>query len=95
MRRELARKKLISCVPKPCIAEVGLVEPRTTQSGPAQVRFTEVGASEHGGIELSAADVGFTQASTSQHCVGHQRELHVRLGETGILKAGRNEVCPT
>ena len=48
----------------------------------------------HGGIELSAAHVGFPQAGAPQHNVSHQRELHIRPGQTGVLEAGRNEVCP-
>jgi hypothetical protein len=50
---------------------------------------------EQGGIELSAAHVGFTQAGALQHCVGHQCELHLGLGEAGVFETGRNEVRPT
>ena len=60
-----------------------------------QVRLAEVGPGEHGGIELSAAHVCFTQAGALQHCVGHQCELHIGLGEAGALETGRNEVRPT
>ena len=50
---------------------------------------------EQGGIELSAAHVGLTQAGALQHCVGHQCELHLGLGEAGVFETGRNEVRPT
>ena len=52
---------------KPGITEVGSVQPCMTKSGATQVRLAEVGPGEHGGIELSAAHVGFTQAGASQH----------------------------
>jgi hypothetical protein len=52
---------------KPGITEVGSVQPCMTESTATQVRLAEVGPDEHGGIELSAAHVGFTQASASQH----------------------------
>jgi hypothetical protein len=58
-----------------------------TKSGATQVRLAEVSPGEHGGIELSAAHVGFTQAGATQRHVGHQRELHLGLGEAGVLKA--------
>jgi hypothetical protein len=65
-----------------------------TKSGATQVRLAEVGPGEHGGIELSAAHVRFTQAGATQRHVGHQGELHIRFGKTGVLKARRNEVRP-
>ena len=66
--------------PQPCITEVGRVQPCMTESGATQVRHAEVRPDEHGGIELSAAHVRFTQAGATQHHVGHQRELHIGLG---------------
>ena len=65
---------------KPAITEVGSVQPCMTKSGATQICLAEVGPGEHGGIKLSAAHVGFTQAGTQQDHVGHQRELHIRLG---------------
>jgi len=44
------------------IAEVCAVEQRIAKSGPTQIRLTEIGPGEHGGIKLSAAHVSFTQA---------------------------------
>ena len=41
---------------------------------------TEDRPDEHGGIELSAAHVRFTQARATQRRVGHQRELHLGFG---------------
>src|SRR3984893_4900577 len=46
---------------QPGIAEVGSVQPCMTKSGATQVRLAEVDPGEHGGIELSAAHVGFTE----------------------------------
>jgi len=75
--------------------EVCLVEPCIAQSGRTQVCLTEVGSGEQGGIELSTTEVSFNQAGVLQYCVGHQRELHLGLGEAGVLETGRNKVRPT
>jgi len=80
---------------KPCTAEVGFVEPRIPKSGPTQVRLLQVDAREHSAIELGAAHVSLFQAGAPQQRPSHQRKLHIRLGETCVLEARRNEVCPT
>jgi hypothetical protein len=41
-------------------------DPKSPPRIATQVRFTEVGPSEHGGIELSAADVSFPQGGAPQ-----------------------------
>jgi len=66
-----------------------LIEPRSAQSGPAQVRLAQIGPYQHGGIEQSAAQIGAPHPSTAQHPLGQQGGRHFRPGETGIFKARR------
>src|SRR5712691_10670219 len=79
---------------QPGFAKVGLVELGIAKSGPAQVRPAQFGPRQHGGVEQNPTHIGITKAGATQHRLRHQRELKIRLGETGVLKARRNEVCP-
>ena len=71
-----------------------MVEPRITKSGPTEVRPSQVGPRQHSAIELGAAHVCLVQAGAPQQRLGHQRELHFCLGQTGVRKTCRNEVGP-
>jgi hypothetical protein len=51
-------------------------------------------STQHSAIELGPAHVSFMQAGIPEQRSGHQRELHICVGETGILEACRNKVRP-
>src|SRR5436853_7824713 len=68
--------------------------PKSGSSCESRVRLTEVGPGELGGIELSTAHVGFGEARALQHCVGHQGELHIGLGEAGASRLAETRFAP-
>jgi len=76
------------------MAKIGFVEPRITKSSLTWVCLLQDGPTSARFIELGAAHVSLVQTGASQQHLGHQRELHIGLGETGVLEPRRNEICP-
>src|SRR6516162_11080077 len=46
-------------------------------------------------VKLGPAHISLTEAGAPQYRFGHQRELHLGLGEARVLEACRNQISAT